>query len=54
MKLLEMDASFMQRAIKEGFSGGKEAQRDLPDGRPAAGAVPAEDETDSGLGIDKR
>ncbi len=52
MKLLDMDPSFMQRAVNEGFSGGEKKRNEIFQMAVLQPALCVLDETDSGLDID--
>jgi Fe-S cluster assembly ATP-binding protein len=52
MKLLEMDPSFMQRAVNEGFSGGEKKRNEIFQMAVLQPRLCVLDETDSGLDID--
>jgi Fe-S cluster assembly ATP-binding protein len=52
MKLLDMDPSFMQRAVNEGFSGGEKKRNEIFQMAVLEPALCVLDETDSGLDID--
>ncbi len=52
MKLLEMDASFMNRAVNEGFSGGEKKRNEIFQMAVLNPRLGLLDETDSGLDID--
>lgn len=52
MKLLEMDQSFMNRAVNEGFSGGEKKRNEIFQMAVVNPKVGLLDETDSGLDID--
>jgi len=52
MKLLEMDASFMNRAVNEGFSGGEKKRNEVFQLAVLEPRLAILDETDSGLDID--
>jgi Fe-S cluster assembly ATP-binding protein len=52
MKLMQMDESFLNRAINEGFSGGEKKRNEILQMAVLEPALALLDETDSGLGID--
>ena len=52
MKLLEMDSSFMNRAVNEGFSGGEKKRNEIFQMAVINPTLALLDETDSGLDID--
>ena len=52
MKLLEMDQSFMNRAVNEGFSGGEKKRNEIFQMAVVNPRLGLLDETDSGLDID--
>ena len=52
MKLLEMDQSFMNRAVNEGFSGGEKKRNEIFQMAVVNPKLGLLDETDSGLDID--
>jgi Fe-S cluster assembly ATP-binding protein len=52
MKLLEMDSSFMNRAVNEGFSGGEKKRNEIFQMAVINPQLALLDETDSGLDID--
>ena len=52
MKLLEMDASFMNRAVNEGFSGGEKKRNEVFQMAVLNPRLGLLDETDSGLDVD--
>ena len=52
MKLLEMDSSFMNRAVNEGFSGGEKKRNEIFQMAVINPSLALLDETDSGLDID--
>jgi Fe-S cluster assembly ATP-binding protein len=52
MKLLEMDPSFLDRSVNEGFSGGEKKRNEILQMALLDPAVAFLDETDSGLDID--
>lgn len=52
MKLVEMDPSFLQRALNEGFSGGEKKRNEVFQMAMLDPALSVLDETDSGLDID--
>lgn len=52
MKLVEMDPSFLQRALNEGFSGGEKKRNEVFQMAMLDPALAVLDETDSGLDID--
>ena len=52
MKLLEMDSSFMNRAVNEGFSGGEKKRNEIFQMAVISPMLALLDETDSGLDID--
>jgi len=52
MKLLQMDASFMNRAVNEGFSGGEKKRNEIFQMAVMNPRLAIMDETDSGLDID--
>ncbi len=52
MKLLEMDSSFMNRAVNEGFSGGEKKRNEIFQMAVINPRLALLDETDSGLDID--
>jgi len=52
MKMLEMDPSFMQRAVNEGFSGGEKKRNEIFQMAVLQPRLCVLDETDSGLDID--
>lgn len=52
MKLLEMDQSFMNRAVNEGFSGGEKKRNEVFQMAVVSPLLGLLDETDSGLDID--
>jgi Fe-S cluster assembly ATP-binding protein len=52
MKLLDMDPSFMQRAVNEGFSGGEKKRNEIFQMAVLEPRLCVLDETDSGLDID--
>src|SRR5437016_1702741 len=52
MKLLNMDASFMNRAINEGFSGGEKKRNEVFQMAVMNPLLALMDETDSGLDVD--
>ena len=52
MKLLEMDQSFMNRAVNEGFSGGEKKRNEIFQMAVINPRLALMDETDSGLDID--
>jgi Fe-S cluster assembly ATP-binding protein len=52
MALLKMDASFMKRAINEGFSGGEKKRNEIFQMAVCEPTLALMDETDSGLDID--
>jgi Fe-S cluster assembly ATP-binding protein len=52
MKLLQMDQSFMNRAVNEGFSGGEKKRNEIFQMAVVNPTLALMDETDSGLDID--
>lgn len=52
MKMLEMDSSFMNRAVNEGFSGGEKKRNEIFQMAVLEPKLAILDETDSGLDID--
>jgi Fe-S cluster assembly ATP-binding protein len=52
MKLVEMDPSFLQRSLNEGFSGGEKKRNEIFQMAMLEPKVAVLDETDSGLDID--
>ena len=52
MRLLDMDPSFMQRAVNEGFSGGEKKRNEIFQMAVLEPTLCVLDETDSGLDID--
>jgi Fe-S cluster assembly ATP-binding protein len=52
MRLLEMDPSFAQRSVNEGFSGGEKKRNEILQMALLAPSLAIMDETDSGLDID--
>lgn len=52
MKLVEMDPSFLQRALNEGFSGGEKKRNEVFQMAMLEPVLSVMDETDSGLDID--
>ncbi len=52
MKLLDMDASFLSRAVNEGFSGGEKKRNEILQMAVLDPKLAILDETDSGLDID--
>ena len=52
MKLLEMDAKFLDRSVNEGFSGGEKKRNEILQMALLAPKLALLDETDSGLDID--
>ena len=52
MRLLEMDPSFAQRSVNEGFSGGEKKRNEILQMALLAPRLAIMDETDSGLDID--
>ena len=52
MKLLQMDQSFMKRAVNEGFSGGEKKRNEIFQMAVLEPKLGVLDETDSGLDID--
>jgi Fe-S cluster assembly ATP-binding protein len=50
MKLLKMEASFMNRAVNEGFSGGEKKRNEIFQMAVCDPILALMDETDSGLG----
>ena len=52
MKLLEMDSTFMNRAVNEGFSGGEKKRNEIFQMAVISPQLALLDETDSGLDID--
>ncbi len=52
MKLLDMDASFMRRALNEGYSGGEKKRNEMLQMAVLEPRLAILDETDSGLDID--
>jgi len=52
MKLVEMDPSFLQRALNEGFSGGEKKRNEIFQMAMLEPKLAVLDETDSGLDID--
>jgi Fe-S cluster assembly ATP-binding protein len=52
MKLLKMDASFMNRAVNEGFSGGEKKRNEIFQMAVCDPTLCLMDETDSGLDVD--
>ena len=52
MRLLEMDQSFMNRAVNEGFSGGEKKRNEIFQMALLEPKLAILDETDSGLDID--
>ena len=52
MKLLEMDPSFAQRPVNDGFSGGEKKRNEILQMAVLKPALAVMDETDSGLDID--
>src|SRR6478672_10305496 len=52
MKLLQMDPSFMNRAVNEGFSGGEKKRNEIFQMAVCNPVLALMDETDSGLDID--
>jgi Fe-S cluster assembly ATP-binding protein len=52
MKLLEMDPSFAERAVNDGFSGGEKKRNEILQLAMLRPALALMDETDSGLDID--
>ena len=52
MKLLQMDQSFMHRAVNEGFSGGEKKRNEIFQMAVISPILALMDETDSGLDID--
>jgi len=52
MRLLEMDPSFAERSVNEGFSGGEKKRNEILQMAILAPALSIMDETDSGLDID--
>jgi len=52
MKLLEMDASFLNRGVNEGFSGGEKKRNEILQMAVLEPKLAILDETDSGLDID--
>jgi Fe-S cluster assembly ATP-binding protein len=52
MKLVEMDGSFIQRAVNEGFSGGEKKRNEILQMAILEPKLAILDETDSGLDID--
>ncbi len=52
MKLLDMDQSFMNRSVNEGFSGGEKKRNEILQMAVLDPALCVMDETDSGLDID--
>jgi Fe-S cluster assembly ATP-binding protein len=52
MALLKMDASFMNRAVNEGFSGGEKKRNEILQMALLEPRLAVLDETDSGLDID--
>src|SRR5437588_1957620 len=52
MKLLQMDPSFMNRAVNEGFSGGEKKRNEIFQMTVVNPCLALMDETDSGLDID--
>src|SRR5579864_7878684 len=52
MKLLQMDPSFMNRAVNEGFSGGEKKRNEIFQMAVVNPKLALMDETDSGLDID--
>ena len=52
MALLKMDASFMNRAVNEGFSGGEKKRNEIFQMAVVNPVLALMDETDSGLDID--
>ena len=52
MKLVDMDPSFLQRALNEGFSGGEKKRNEVFQMAMLEPSLCLLDETDSGLDID--
>ncbi len=52
MKLMEMDASFLNRGVNEGFSGGEKKRNEILQMAVLEPSLALLDETDSGLDID--
>jgi Fe-S cluster assembly ATP-binding protein len=52
MKLLKMDASFMNRAVNEGFSGGEKKRNEIFQMAVCDPTLALMDETDSGLDVE--
>jgi len=52
MKLLKMDASFMNRAVNEGFSGGEKKRNEIFQMAVCDPTLCLMDETDSGLDVE--
>jgi Fe-S cluster assembly ATP-binding protein len=53
LEVVKMDASFLDRSVNEGFSGGEKKRNEiLANGAAGAAALAILDETDSGLDID--
>ncbi len=52
MKLMQMDASFLNRGVNEGFSGGEKKRNEILQMAVLEPALALLDETDSGLDID--
>jgi Fe-S cluster assembly ATP-binding protein len=52
LKLVEMDASMMQRSVNAGFSGGEKKRNEILQMAVLAPKLAVLDETDSGLDID--
>ena len=52
LKLLEMDARFMERSVNEGFSGGEKKRNEILQMAVLEPSLAVLDETDSGLDID--
>ena len=52
MKLLDMDSSFAERAVNDGFSGGEKKRNEILQMAVLRPALALMDETDSGLDID--
>jgi len=52
MKLLEMDAAFLDRSVNEGFSGGEKKRNEILQMALLEPRLAILDETDSGLDID--
>src|SRR5690606_7531190 len=52
MEMLKMDASFIQRSVNEGFSGGEKKRAEVLQMALLEPSMAVMDETDSGLDID--